>query len=254
MIKKYFFVAILLLSSIMADAQLKLYSRRMQLEDFSSQTLKVVVTSQSLLELTLKEEVQSRWTLSPFEFCDLQYYESERQNYGQYFLRFTRDAGLVFLEVTKSGKEDDPEMLKRGFDVVKIPVAAEGSSTGQEFQFMGAFLDLLQNFMSEAMTSEKVAYVGLSGMNSVSLDGKTIYLDAQSADAAMQDGTVDAVAGLCIVPSAVTFNSFCYKMLVTADTHQLLYFSKNKYQGPKDTWFTAKEEKSFEKRHGVIAR
>ena len=61
----------LLLLSISADAlaQGRLYTRKAKLEDFPTRTTKVVTSSGSLLDLAFKEEVATRWRISPFEFC-----------------------------------------------------------------------------------------------------------------------------------------------------------------------------------------
>ena len=59
-----------------------------------------------------------------------------------------------------------------------------------------------------------------------------------------------AVAGLVITPSAP--GDHCYKMLITPDTHEILYFSRARYRDASDGAFTAAEIRQFERRNGII--
>ena len=89
--------------------------------------------------------------------------------------------------------------------------------------YMGAFIDIIQAFAEEAMISDRTAYTGLKSYNQRTLSGRS-------------------------------FDSFCYKMLIAADTHELLYFRKSKYKGSKDAAFTKSEIRQFSQRNGIIAQ
>ena len=58
----------------------------------------------------------------------------------------------------KGGKPDETDQLKKPFEVLRMPIASVDDPTGRELVFMGAFLDIIQRFTEEAMTSDRVAY------------------------------------------------------------------------------------------------
>ena len=245
-----FLIAALLLSSPAAFGQGKIYTRKVRLEDFPTRTTKIVFSGNSILELTLREEVAVHWRISPYEFCSPEEYESLRTSNNYYFLTLAHEEGIAFLILTKGGRDDEKESLKKPFEVVRIPIANYQEPGGQELVLMGAFLDILQAFVEEAMISDRTAYGGLSG--SGRLRGKTVYLDPDRADEAYLNQEPDALIGVAIAPSQITFSSVCYKMLIAADTNELVYFDKVKYKGPRDARFTDAETKRFERNGAVV--
>ena len=65
---------------------------------------------------------------------------------------------------------------------------------------------------------------------------------------------MDTVAGVVIAPSIVSFRSNCYKMLVTTDTHELVYYISERYSNPSQKTFSEKEANFFSKKHGNVVR
>ena len=242
----------LLLLSISADAlaQGRLYTRKAKLEDFPTRTTKVVTSSGSLLDLAFKEEVATRWRISPFEFCTPEEFGALNSDNSLYFLYIGHEDGISYLVLYKGGEEDEDENLKKPFEVVRIPIAEAAAPSGRALMYMGAFVDILQNFAGEAVMSEQAAYAGLRFNNRLSLEGRKVLLDPDEADSAYQAGDSGAVAGLVITPSAP--GDHCYKMLITPDTHEILYFSRARYRDASDGAFTAAEIRQFERRNGII--
>ena len=119
---------------------------------------------------------------------------------------------------------------------------------------MGAFLDIIQAFVEDAMISDRTAYSGLSAANGSKLQGKTLYLDPDRADEACLQQEPDALVGITIAPSQISFESVCYKMLIAADTHELFYYDKARYKGPLDGRFTDAEIKRFERRGADVRK
>ena len=153
---KAFFAAILLLAlPLSSGAQGKFYTRKVRLADFTTVVTKVVLGGQSLLDITLKDEISGRWRISPYEYCSVQEYEKLKDNPSLYFLRLVRDEGVAFLCLEKGGREDDADVLKRGFEVVRIAISSESSPSGREFAFMGAFVDIMQTYVEDAMISDR---------------------------------------------------------------------------------------------------
>lgn len=250
----FFVVVVMLLVPVLAGAQAKVYTKKMLLADFPVKTTMVVLDGQSFIEMALKSEIATRWHISPYEFCTSADYEARKNDCNFYFLRLAAEGGLVNLELTKGGKADDPDRLKRPVDVVVMPVASEGAATGEEIVYMGAFVDVLQWFAQEAMGSDHVGYSGLKSSNSINLQGKYLYLDEDEALQKYEASEPDALIGVSIAPAEVGLKTMCCKMVISADEHELFYFSKEKYKGPADAGFSDSEIKSFSKRHAIVIR
>lgn len=246
---KLFAAVLLSLLPSLASGQAKVYTKRVLLEDFPTSTVKVVLSSESPLELAVKGEISSRWRVSPFEFCTVQEYEKLKTDNSFYFLRLVTMDGVAFLSLDKGGKEEDPDRAKRPLDVVMLPISLDGMMTGDEAIYMGAFLDIIQDFTLDAMKSDRVGYAGLSGYNLQSLQGKTIYLDGAMANEAFGKEEENAVVPVLIVP---VNGSTYYKMLISADTHELCYFAKGKVKEKTKEGFTKAELKMFESRRANI--
>lgn len=246
------FLGLALMFVCLSAAGQKLYTRKARLEDFPTRTLKVVAGGNSLLELSVRDEIASRWRISPFEFCTNEEYEELREDNSYYFMQLGTVEGIAFLILTKGGKEDESDNLKKPFEVVRIPIASIGNPDGRELMYMGAFIDIIQAFVEEAMISDQAAYSGLSWYNSRKLTGMKVLVNTEETDAAYHEGTPGTTVGIIIAPTAISFNSFCYKMLISADTHELYYFSKTKYKGSKDALFSKSEIRQFERRNGII--
>lgn len=245
-------VALLLCAAAVAPGQGKIYTRKARLADFPTRTTKVVVGGHSILELALREEIPVHWRISPYEFCDQQEYERLSSSPSYYFLTLGHDGGLAFLVLSKGGHDAVANNAERPFEVVRLPIASYDEPSGRELVFMGAFLDILQQYVEQAMISERTAYSGPGAANGVRLSGKTVYLDPDTADRMYLQGESDALCGICVAPAEPGPDAFCYKMLIAADTHELFYYAKAKYKNPGDAAFTPAEVKAFERRRAII--
>ena len=251
LLQRFFLFLVLSSACLPAQAQ-QMYTRKARLADFPTRTLKVVAGGNSFLELSLKEEISSRWRVSPFEFCTVGEYESLKEDNGYYFLHLGTEEGIAFLILSKGGKEDESDNLKKPFEVVRIPIASIGDPSGRELMYMGAFIDIVQAFAEEAMISDQAAYSGLKWYNGRSLKGKTIYLDPDEADSAYTRGEQDALIGVCVAPHSPEEGKRCFKMLIAADTNELYYFDQARYRGPEDAAFGDSEIKKFGRRNGIV--
>ncbi len=251
--KKIALIVLLAVLPVIAWGQGRVYTKKARMEDFPNRTTKVVVSGESLLALTLREEIISRWRISPFEFCTPEEYATLKDNSNFYFINLVVDEGVAFLSLARGGQESS-DMLHRPFEVVRIPFAADGASTGQEFSFLGAIIDVMQHFTEDAMSSDIIGYASLSSYSEGNLKDKTVYLSPVDADNAMTAGTPDAVCGLIVTPVTMTKKSMSYRMLISADTHELYYFDQQHFKQAGDRYFSEAEAKSFEKRNGTVVR
>lgn len=251
----HLFLSLLLLAATLpVCGQGKIYTRKMRLADFPTKTTKIVLAGHSFLELTLREEISAHWRISPFEFCTQEEYARLIHSSDYYFLTLLQEEGIAYLTLSKGGKEGEKDQLKQAFEVVRMPMASVDDPTGRELVFMGAFLDIIQHFVEQAILSDKVAYGGLEASNGLRLKGKTVYLDPDAADEAYLEEKADALLGITIAPVQVSFNTFCYKMLISADTHELFYYERSRYKGPADGRFTDAEARRFSRRGATVVR
>ena len=247
-----FLSAFLLLGSLSAAGQGKVYSRKVRLGDFPTRTTKIVLAGSSILELALREEIAVHWRISPYEFCTQEEYARLRTSNNLYFLRLAQEDGIAFLILAKGGKDDEKESLRKPFEVVRMPIASSGAPSGRELVLMGAFLDIIQAFVEEAMISDRTAYLGLAAVNVAPLRGKRIILDPDEADRVYLAPEPDTLVAVTIAPEEIGFNSFCYKMLISADTHELYHYARARYKGPRDARFSEAEIQRFTRRGAAV--
>jgi len=256
--KKHLALAIaalaMLLSPVLCHGQMKLYTKKARMDDFTTKTTKVVAAGQDMIALAIQEEIRSRWHVSPYEFCSTNEYEALKDDNSFYFLLLEKEDGIIFLNLSKGGKPDESDKKKTPFEVVRIPVIDENGESGLGFTFIGAAVDVIQQFAVDAMESDRVGYAGLSAYKAKNLRGKTVILGREQAEQALAANALDNVVGIVVAPTIVNFRSFCYKMLVTADTHELVYFSKERYDNPSKKQFSDKDAEHFTKRHGTVVR
>lgn len=252
--KHIFIFLAFLLCCVDAFSQGKVYTRKARLEDFPIRTTKVVIDGNSFLGIALREEIALRWRVSPYEHCTPQEYEKLKTDSNLYFINLIEENGVAFLVLSKGGKEEDSNQFKRPFEVVRLPFASVGNPSGRELIFMGAFIDILQIFVEDAMLSDQIAYSGLKHYNTTKLNKKFIYLEPDEADEQYLNKAPNALVGICIAPTDISKNSYCYKMLITSDSHELYYYRKSRYRGEEDSVFTEMEIKKFINRDGIIAK
>ena len=137
-------------------------------------------------------------------------------------------------------------------EVVSLPFASAEYPSGRELIFLPAFLDIIQNHTLEAMENDFNAYGGLSNtaqklgkagnidiviseddLNSLVSEGMTdsegmIITDEDDADSYMLDEVSGTLVSYVVAPSEPVKGSFCYKMLIDAQTHELYYYRKHK--------------------------
>ena len=249
-----FLTLFLLAAALPLSGQGKVYTRKMRLADFPTRTIKIVLEGNSFLELALREAIAVHWRISPYEFCDMEEYAQIRNSSSYYFLTLAQEEGLAYLSLSKGGKPDDKDQFKKPFEVVRMPIASVDNPTGRELVFMGAFLDIIQRFTEEAMVSDKTAYTGLESANSIQLRGRTVYLDPDAADEAYLREEPGALLAISIAPEEPGPKTVCYKILISADTHELLSYERIRYKEPADASYTDAEARRFSRRGATVIR
>ena len=256
--KKLIILITALIMPLMAGAQAQITTKKVKIEDFTQKVTKVVLNGNPFYDTSFKDEVAARWRISPYEFCTLEEFEGLKGNDTYYFLILTQGQfrketapGLQFISLVKGGQGADKgigDML----EVVSLPFASAEYPSGRELIFLPAFLDIIQNHTLEAMENDFNAYGGLSNtaqklgkagnmdiviseddLNSLvskemtDSEGMTVT-DEDDADSYMLDEVSGTLVSYVVAPSKPVKGSFCYKMLIDAQTHELYYYRKHK--------------------------
>ena len=256
--KKLIILITALIMPLMAGAQAQITTKKVKIEDFTQKVTKVVLNGNPFYDTSFKDEVAARWRISPYEFCTLEEFEGLKGNDSYYFLILTQGQfrketapGLQFISLVKGGQGADKgigDML----EVVSLPFASAEYPSGRELIFLPAFLDIIQNHTLEAMENDFNAYGGLSNtaqklgkagnmdiviseddLNSLvskemtDSEGMTIT-DEDDADSYMLDEVSGTLVSYVVAPSEPVKGSFCNKMLIDAQTHELYYYRKHK--------------------------
>lgn len=256
--KKLIILITALIMPLMAGAQAQITTKKVKIEDFTQKVTKVVLNGNPFYDTSFKDEVAARWRISPYEFCTLEEFEGLKGNDSYYFLILTQGQfrketapGLQFISLVKGGQGAEKgigDML----EVVSLPFASAEYPSGRELIFLPAFLDIIQSHTLEAMENDFNAYGGLSNtaqklgkagnmdiviseddLNSLVSEEMTdsegmVITDEDDADSYMLDEVSGTLVSYVVAPSEPVKGSFCYKMLIDAQTHELYYYRKHK--------------------------
>ena len=271
-------IAALMLLPVFAGAQAQITTKKVQLSDFPQKIMKVVLSGNPMMDNMLKEEISSRWTLSPYEFCTLEDFEANKTNSDYYFLLETAgqfkkevEPGVSFLTVVKGGK-DAEKGIDKMLEACSFPLSSVQESSGREFTFLPAVIDIMQGYISDSTERDTDAYGGLGVYN---LDTRKIakmdiviaegdlgakVTDADKAAAAAKgisivedddaDELVDTekentVVSYSVIPANPVKGSYYYKFLIGAGDHRIYYYKKILVGKNEDCGFSASELKKF---------
>ena len=268
---------LLLCVSASLFAQGKVTTRKHLFADFTDKITKVVMSGNDVLDGALRQEVVDLWTVSPFEFCPMSEYESLKKSDKYYFLLVTagqakgeEEPMVRFLTLEKGGAEKGDNVALRT-EVISLPLCPVENGFGRELVFLPALVKGVQDFATEAMASEKVAYSGMSWFNgrfdrkgaikriylakedvsaSVGekdlakyLDEDILLVDEDDADKVYTDKTYNT-----LVSYTVSAGAWSYKMLIEADTDTIYYLRKHKVNAKNAAGFLTDDLKRISKK------
>lgn len=242
-------------------AQAQITTKNEKIEDFPEKTTKIVLSGQEFFDAALKEEVMTRWNVSPFEFCTMDDFNRLKSDSDYYFLvplkgQFRRESepSIEMLSLLKGGDGAD-KSLDKMLEIVSIPVRAARYPSGREFIFLSALLDIIQEYVIYALDRGINAYSTLAdaaedisragGMRIIFSEGdlspkvteeiRELYFrdgvaaaDEEIADDFMLNNVPNTLISYTVAPSDPVPGSYCYKMLIDAGTHRLYYYRKQR--------------------------
>ena len=259
--KRTIIIITAILLPILMSAQAQINTKKVKISDFTQKVTKVVLSGNNFFDTTFQEEIIARWRISPYEFCTLEEFEEMKGNDNHYFLMLTYGQfkketapGLQFLTLVKGGKGAD-KSIGDMLEIVSLPFASAEYPSGRELVFLPAFLDIIQNHTLASMENDFNGYGGLAsshmGLNKAAdmeiilseddlgenvtdeqkqaiADLGILITDEDDADQYMLDHVPGSIVSYVAVPTEPVSGSYCYKMLIDAQTHKLYYFKKHR--------------------------
>ena len=227
-------------------------------------TTKVVLTGGGALDQVLQEETASRWRISPFEFCSFKEFDSLRTSGQYYFLLVASLKGVRYLTLVKGGPSESIADL---YEVVSLPLCSAFASSGRELAYLGALLDIIQDFTEKAMSSGLKGNTGLTlySRNLGKLATKQVYLasgdlsprsaaargkyfdsdllevDDDRADDIFIADTYNAVVSYTVHPTDPCKGDWEFRLLIDALTHELYYFRRVRITQPENCGFDLRD-------------
>jgi hypothetical protein len=257
--KKLLTILAVALIPMIAGAQAQINTKKVKISDFTQKITKVVLTGNDFYDLSLQDEVKARWRVSPYEFCTWEEFMNDRNSSDYYFLITTSsqfknesEPGLDLLTLLKGGTG---ATINSMMEVMYMPLASSEDPSGREYVFLPVILDIIQSHTLKSMEKDLHGYVGLSGystnmersnnmeivfseddLNSaistefmdLNFDSDIVVTDEDSADVHIFENTPNKLVSYVVAPTEALPGSYCYKMLINAETHEIYYYSRHK--------------------------
>lgn len=270
-------IVLALCAPLCASGQAKINTKKVKIADLPTRTTKVVLGQGGIMDSALRDEVSARWRISPYEFCTVEEYNSLKENPDYYFLLIARSnekeyKGMLTLTLMKGGKAKAEDPQKRPVDVASLPISSADFPSGREVVFLPALVDIIQDYVTRAMKSDGAGYSGFdiyasqvrrTGIKRIYFseddlipdmdaafkeryfDEDMLIMSEAEADKAFQDGTYNTLVSFVVAPFDPQNGSWCYKMLIDAGTHELLYFRHHRINARNWAGFLPKDIKKI---------
>lgn len=258
-----------------ASGQARINTKKLKIADITTHTTKIVLGGNEMTDSALKSEVTARWRVSPYEFCDAEEYRKIKEDPNYYFLIIARSNerrydGMLTLTLMKGGKYGAEDPQKRPVEVASLPLSASGFPSGREITYLPALLDILQDYVSKAVLSDRAGYTGFDiyARNIHRIGHKRVYMseddivpeldevtkrqcfgedfvltDEAEVDREFTNSSYNTLVSYVVAPFDPQNGSWCYKMLIDAETHQLYWFGHHRISPRKWAGFLAKDIK-----------
>ena len=272
--KRLFIILSVILFPLLADAQAQINTKKVKISDFTQKVTKVVLTGNGFYDSMLKDEVKTHWRVSPYEFCTYDEFMADRNSNEYYFLVTTTgmfrkedEPGLEVLTLLKGGTG---ATINSMLEVVYIPFAASEDPSGRETIFMPAFLNIIQSHALKSMEKDIAGYLGLSNgvadlgksanlqlvfaeddlcdeitreYRDLNFDSDMTVTNEDDADDFMLENRPNTLVSYIVTPSDLKIGSYCYKMLINSETHELYYFRRHRLTKKSGPGFLIKDIK-----------
>ena len=246
---------------ILASGQAQITTKKAKIADFPNKVTKVVLPGNAFYDGAFQEVISSRWRVSPFEFCSLNEFDKLKGSDQYYFMMLTQgqfknenEPGLQFITLIKGGA-DAAKGIDSMLEVVTVPFAAADFPSGRELIYLPALIDIIQNYTMSSIEKDFSNLGGLSAYatnltkankmeivfaeddlsdeiteaDKAAMAEKNIRItDSEEVDALADGKGSNTLVSYTVAPEEPVAGSFCYKMLIDTNTHELYYFRKHK--------------------------
>ena len=276
--KNFLIALVAILMALPTISQAQVFSKKEDLMDLNSKTLMVVLENNSMIDLTLKQSVEKEWKLSKVEFCDLNQFEKIKTDTSYYFLirvkgifKKEREPSIEFLSLLKGGEEAYMG-LDEMYDVLSLPFQQIDDPDGYIIPYIDAYINIIQSHVLRVQKKKIAATLGLSWYSNrlQELKGKEILVNELDLSNTITEGEANKILKesgrvveediiyeaidnkkantaytICIGPEVEKQGSYCYKMVVSADSHDIYYYRKQKVNAKNPKGFLPEDLKKL---------
>ena len=279
---------ILFISAAMVSAasfgQADIRTKQYVISDFKEKTLNVVLSGNGMEDAFLRDELQSVWNISAYEFCTREEFEQRKKSEDWYFLAIAEstykgeaEAGIKSICIYK-GSAKASKNFEGMYKVVSIPYCTAKDSDGSETAFLAPLLTILQkevtNIMSRPLNLGNEVIVGMN--KSFSKWKKKLVIDENFLKEKMspslqatykEEGLVingendssqlladhdpESLVGYVAAPVNAFKGDVCYTMVIDAGTWDICYIKKSRLGTGEKGGFSQSELKSMLKRISI---
>jgi hypothetical protein len=234
----------------------------------------VVANSTDFTDLSIVDAVKSGWKISTFEICTQSDFEKLKADTSYYFLmrvdgKFKNEgeAKIEYLTLVKGGPESKKGISKM-YEIATLPLQAIGDESGEAFFFIPAYIDIIQSHILNVGSEILRAYVGnsfysnridnagdkkiifnredlgfdMAPAEADTLFGKKVTIgDESTVEKAILESAAETLVGFTISPKGNSSGSYSYKLIIDAETHDLLFFRRHKISDRLPKGFTKED-------------
>ena len=209
----------------------QVYTTRHEIADFMEKTTKFVLTGNIFYDKVLRDAVDTRWEISPYEFCTYGEYQTLKGKPEYYFVVTNiskypgeEGSGIRVLDAFKTGTDHN-------INIVTVPVGNAEELSEQNVYFFPILVEFMQEFIRKATERDSYAYGNLATLASFNKIPRTaeIITDSSKIIEAMESADPDKVVVYDICPSNPTYGvSHSYKMYIGCSDHTLYMYKDKK--------------------------
>ena len=226
-LKKLLLLAAVLLVPVSGWGQKRIYTKSVQIQDFKSKTTKVVLDGSPALKASLRQEITSFWTISPYEFCTRSEYEKQKNSPDCYFLHPEVSKGIICLTLSRGGNSSATDAHKLPVTVVALPIAGENDPGGYETVYMPAYITMPQDFVESALSCEYAAYTGIRTICTRRSRNTKVITDPAEAAEAFASQQPDSASQVVITPDGNPKSKPRFTMVIDSSTYALYSYAKH---------------------------
>lgn len=260
--KRVLSIILFLCTVLILSGQQRFFWEKEKINDFIGKTTMVVLNGDNTMpDLLLRDAVSKNWTISPYEFCSLADFERLKTDSTYYFLirvdgKHSKEdvPAMEFLTLLKGGEKAEGGINSMR-EVLSLPFQPLNEDDGRIFTYLPTYIKIIQSHVLKLIENNSYAYLGMrtyaNAINDLThlsilfsdkdfaypvtseeietlFNGSAIITTTAQVDSTLRSDEKDKLVSLVIAPNIDQVGSYCYKMLIRADTKELIFFRKHK--------------------------